>query len=107
MPAVFIYHNIPKAITESATNVKKTAAKLNATVNANGLTTKAWFEWGDISGCPYQNTSPKRTVRGETDSNCGYNVQRLKRKETYYYHVVTENEDGISYGDEVSFTTTQ
>ena len=41
--------HIPKAITKSATNVKKTAAKLNATVN----------------------------------------------------------EDGISYGDEVSFTTTQ
>ena len=34
-----------------------------------------------------------------------YKVQGLTKATTYYYRVVAENEDGISYGDEVSFKT--
>ncbi|MEK7296737.1 MAG: hypothetical protein AAB069_02435, partial [Planctomycetota bacterium] len=97
--------HIPMVITEPATNITKTSARLNATVNANRLQTQAWFEWGTVSGGPYLNTSPKRAFSGEKDRKGGYKVQGLTKATTYYYRVVAENEDGISYGDEESFET--
>lgn len=95
----------PMAVTNPSTHVTKTSASLNATVNANRLQTEIWLEWGTDSGGPYPNTSPKRVFDGEKDQKVRYAAQWLTKATKYYYHVVAENEDGISYGDEVSFKT--
>ena len=56
---------------------------------------------------PTATTKPatKRTFSGETNLKYDYNARGLTKRTTYYYRVVAENEDGISYGDEVSFKT--
>ena len=93
------------AITKPATNITETSAKLNATINANRLQTQAWFEWGWYCGGPYSKASPKKTFSGDTKQKYSYKARELIKKRTYYYRVAAENEDGVSYGDEVSFET--
>ncbi|MBM2817582.1 MAG: hypothetical protein HW401_172, partial [Parcubacteria group bacterium] len=50
----------PTATTNTATNITSTSATLNATVNNNGLTTTAYFQYGLTTA--YGNTSPTQTV---------------------------------------------
>ncbi len=95
----------PTAITKPAANITKTSARLKAKVNANRLQTEVWFEWGTVSGGPYQNTSPKKTVSGGQDWKEGCKAEGLTEATTYYYRVVAGNEDGITYEDEASFKT--
>ncbi len=97
--------HIPTAITMPATNVTETSARLNATVNANRLQTQAWFEWSTNVGGPYYRTSPKKVFSGETNQKYSYKARELYKTLPYYYRVAAENEDGISYGDEMSFET--
>ena len=39
-------HAAPIVITSAATSVTTTGARLNGSVNPNGRSTTAWFEWG-------------------------------------------------------------
>lgn len=95
----------PTVITSPATRVTETSARLNATVNANHLPTEVWFEWGMARGGPYNRVSPKKTFDGGTNEKYRYKARNLTKEITYYYRVVAENEDGITYGDEESFET--
>lgn len=95
----------PTAVTRPATRVAETSARLNATVNAKRLPTEVWFEWGFHSDKPYYYASPKKTFNGETNEKYNYKAQNLIEKKKYYYRVAAENEDGITYGDEMSFKT--
>jgi hypothetical protein len=61
----------PTVTTDSATNVTSNSATLNGTVNANGGTTTAWFEYGMTSGT-YSNKHGKRVER--------YNHQRGRKR---------------------------
>ncbi len=97
--------HVPAATTKPATNITKTSARLNATVNAKQRQTLAWFEWGVRSGGPYTYVSPRKTFSGEIDLKHHYKARELIKGRTYYYRVVAENEDGLSYGEEMSFET--
>ncbi|MBF8276420.1 MAG: hypothetical protein HW390_1493, partial [Candidatus Brocadiaceae bacterium] len=83
----------------------ETSARLNATINAHRLPTQVWFEWGTTNGGPYYYASPKKAFSGDTKQKYSYKAQGLMKKRTYYYRVVAENEDGLSYGDEELFET--
>jgi len=49
----------PTVTTGSATDITTNSATLNGTVNANGLSTTAWFEYGTASGSYGSKTSEK------------------------------------------------
>jgi 5-hydroxyisourate hydrolase-like protein (transthyretin family) len=87
---------------------------LNGTVNANGLTTTAWFEYGTIDGS-YSGTSSTQTVLGmentivrmEINVEACINHYNWCTGETtyigptyYYYRIAAQNSAGISYGDQ-------
>ncbi len=94
------------AITSPATRITKTSATLNATINANRLPTQAWFEWGPLSGVSNTYASPKKIFSGTINQKYSYKMRELNQKWPYYfYRVVAENEDGIFYGEEMSFET--
>ena len=95
----------PKATTEPATDVTSISATLNGTINPDGIPSKAWFEWGKTYGGPYQKKSPKKSFKGASDQPHSHSAQRLTESTTYYYHVVVENQDAITYGSELSFET--
>lgn len=97
--------HIPTAKTMPATKIRGTAARLNAKVNANHLPTDVWFEWGTDRGGPYDYTSSKKTFNGGANEKYSYMARNLTKEITYYYRVVAENEDGITYGGEESFET--
>ncbi|MDO8140263.1 MAG: carboxypeptidase regulatory-like domain-containing protein [Candidatus Brocadiales bacterium] len=95
---------IPTVTTISAINVMFYSATLNGSVNANDASTTAWFEYGIISGV-YSYSTATETVNGVSNTIISIQVNGLLSGTTYYYRIVAQNSEGISYGDEMSFTT--
>src|SRR3990170_2017445 len=95
----------PSASTESATNITSSAATLNGTVNANGLSTTVWFEYGTTIGS-YDSLSSTQDVSGLNDTTIGISIGDLSAGTNYYYRIVAQNSAGTTYGNEMIFTTT-
>ncbi|MEK7291111.1 MAG: carboxypeptidase regulatory-like domain-containing protein, partial [Planctomycetota bacterium] len=94
----------PTVTTGNATNVSFASATLNGTVNANGLTTTAWFNYGTNSGS-YTHTSSTQTISGSSDTAISISISGLTAGTKYYYTLAAKNSAGTSYGSEASFTT--
>ena len=95
----------PEVVTGNASNITMISATLNGTVNANGMSTTAWFEYGSVSGA-YSNTTAQKSVSGSSDTSVSVYVSGLSSGKTYYYRLVAENAAGTAYGSEKSFMTT-
>ncbi len=80
------------------------SATLNGTVNANGLSTTAWFNYGTSAGS-YTSTSTTQSVSGSSYTLISIGIGGLSPDTTYYYRIAAQNIIGITYGDEMSFTT--
>lgn len=97
--------NSPTAITKSATNVTMNTATINGTVNAKGLQTRAWFEYGTSSDS-LTNTTSKKKASGNNNKKISVNMSGLPGGATYYYRIVAKNKAGTAYGEKMSFNTT-
>ncbi len=97
---------LPLVTTNAATNVSSTSAILNGTVNPNGSSTTAYFEWGTSSTLATSSTTTSQSIgSGIRDSIVTANLTGLSASTTYYYRVVGQNSAGTSRGSIVSFTT--
>ena len=96
--------NPPEVTTGAATNVTTTSATLNGTVNAKGLSTTAWFEYGTVKVL-YSSVSSTQSVAGSKDTSVQISISGLSSDTTYYYRIVAENSVGTTYGSEYSFKT--
>ncbi len=94
----------PTVSTGSASSVTTSSATLNGTVNANGASTTAWFNYGTTSGS-YGNTSSTQTVTGSSNTTVSIGISGLSSGTKYYYRIAASNSGGTSYGSESSFTT--
>ncbi|MBM2835171.1 MAG: hypothetical protein HW406_2332, partial [Candidatus Brocadiaceae bacterium] len=95
----------PTVTTGSASQVTYNSATLRGTVNANGLSTTAWFQYRIVDG-PSKSTFSTQTVIGTSDTEVSFSIIQLLPGTTYYYRLAARNDAGTTYGDEVSFTTT-
>lgn len=95
----------PAVITETASSVTNNSVTLHGIVNANGLSTTAWFQYRIVNG-PSQNTASTQTVIGSNDTEVTMKVIELLPGTTYFYRIVVKNDTDIAYGNELSFTTT-
>ena len=95
----------PAVTTDAASRVTHNSATLRGTVNANGLSTTAWFQYRIVNG-PSKSTFSTQTVIGTSDTEVSFSIIELLPGTTYYYRLVAKNDAGTTYGDEVSFTTT-
>jgi len=95
----------PTVTTDSASRVTHNSATLRGTVNANGLSATAWFQYRIVDG-PSKNTFSTQTVIGTSDTEVSFSIIELLPGTTYYYRIVAKNSASTSYGEEVSFTTT-
>ena len=95
----------PAVTTDAASRVTHNSATLRGTVNATGLSTTAWFQYRIVNG-PSKSTFSTQTVIGTSDTEVSFSIIQLLPGTTYYYRLVAKNDAGTTYGDEVSFTTT-
>jgi alpha-tubulin suppressor-like RCC1 family protein len=95
---------LPIVTTGTATNVTSSSATLNGTVNANGTSTTAWFNYGITSGS-YTGTSTTQSVSGSSDTSISAAISGLSASTAYYYRIAAQSSAGTSYGSETSFTT--
>ncbi len=98
----------PTVETSSPSNVSRTDAFLNGSINPNGLATTYWFEYSEDSllGTLIGSGTPEKTIAaGTTNVKVQAKITGLQNNTTYYYHLVGRNADGTVFGNVVSFRT--
>jgi len=95
----------PTATTGAATNVTTTSATVNGSVNPNGLSTQANFEYGLTTN--YGTTTSAQSVgSGTSATSVTANLSGLVPSLTYHYRVTASSSCGTTDGTDVTFTTT-
>lgn len=94
----------PEAVTNIATNVGKTSARLNGIgVNLSNKSSQGWFEWGTTRSL---GNTTSRINLGTVDSNTFYqSLFGLSPNTTYYFRAVVENTNGTDRGNILNFRT--
>ena len=99
----------PAATTGSATNITTTSATLRGTVNPNGFSTEAWFEYGlDNSLAMFTPTTPQLLGSGTTTLQVSAAINSLTPWRTWYFRTVarsTTDPDVFTKGEIHSFPT--
>ena len=95
----------PTATTTAASSVGSTAAILNGTVNANGLSTTISFEYGTSTAYGSTATASPDTLATSTTTSILSSLTGLTELTTYHYRIKAVNSFGTSYGSDASFTT--
>lgn len=92
-------------ITLEATNISISKATLNGSVNPMGMNTIVSFEYGTTTN--YSNTivATQGFISGNSNISISTNISGLTGNTTYHYRVKTESIAGISYGEDIAFTT--
>jgi uncharacterized delta-60 repeat protein len=93
----------PIVNTNAATNVTISSARLNGTVNPNGLPTSVHFEYGTTTS--YGSTTTSQNYTGNTTQSVSAGISGLNPNTTYHFRLVGTNNGGTSYGSDMTFTT--
>ena len=96
--------NPPSVTTNAATNIGTTTATLNGTINPNGLTTAYFFAYG--TSTTYDNFEPSLVgLNGSDPIQVNVNISGLNPNTLYHFVLSAGNDDGDTYGNDVTFTT--
>ncbi|MBI4546646.1 MAG: T9SS type A sorting domain-containing protein [Ignavibacteriae bacterium] len=94
----------PSVVTFSPTSIQSTSAQLNGSVNPQGLSTTARFEWGVSPS--FGNFTPNQNMGSGTDNVLFSDViTGLNPNTSYRYRAVATNSSGTTNGGTVTFTT--
>ncbi|HEV8118926.1 MAG TPA: matrixin family metalloprotease [Thermoanaerobaculia bacterium] len=94
----------PTATTGQASGVSATGATMNGTVNPNGKSTSAYFEYGTTAG--YGNTTGSQAIGSGTAAvSVGAATGALTCNTLYHFRVVGTSSDGTSAGADNTFAT--
>jgi hypothetical protein len=88
----------------AASNITATGATLNGTVNPNGATTTAWFEYG-LTADYGSNTPSAKVGSGTNEVSVSQAVVGLRAGTNYHYRLVVTNSGGTSLGADTVFRT--
>ena len=94
---------VPFAKTNAATNYSPRAAQLNGIVNAHDLSTAVTFEYGTTTNYGTTITATQNSVTGATSTRVSANVMDLKAGTDYHYRIIATNDEGTTYGGDVTF----
>ncbi|MEY2536416.1 MAG: hypothetical protein QOG67_156 [Verrucomicrobiota bacterium] len=94
------------AVTLAPSGITSTQATLNGSVDPNGVTTTAYFQYGTSTN--YGNTTAFQSVGSSTDAvGLSNQLSGLAMNTTYHYRTVATNSRGTAYGEDRTFTTSQ
>jgi glycosidase len=94
----------PSATTNAANNLAQTSATLNASVNPNGASTTAYFQYGRTSS--YGTNTPTENLGGGNSTLAtSANISGLRSGRTHHFRVVATNSNGTTYGADQTFVT--
>jgi uncharacterized protein (TIGR02145 family) len=96
----------PTATTQAATNTSSGGSTLNGTVNANGLSTTVSFEYGTTTSYGQTAAAAQSPVTGNVITNVNAAITGLTQGTTYHFRIKAVNSVGTSYGNDLTFTTT-
>jgi hypothetical protein len=102
-----LYNFGPELVTEGASAVSATGATLHGSVNTMGFASYYGFEYGLTAGSEYESTISGGEVPAGVE---GFHakeltVGNLKPGRTYHYRIAAFNGNGISFGEDHTFTT--
>jgi hypothetical protein len=98
-------NNTLSVTTNPATNITQTSALLNGTVNTNGVITNTlYFNYGLTPS--YTITTASQTIGGCASAEVWDTISRLSPNTLYYFRCVATNYIGTTYGNNLTFTTT-
>ncbi|MDD5547567.1 MAG: hypothetical protein PHN74_01535 [Candidatus Pacebacteria bacterium] len=89
----------------NAASTGQTGATLNATVSPNNATTIAWFEWGTSQTNLNSSIGHQTLNSSGTFANITGYLSGLTQNNVYYFRVVAQNAYGTTYGNTLSFMT--
>jgi lysophospholipase L1-like esterase len=98
---------LPTVITTDPTDVTTSSAKLNGTVNPNGLQTRVWFEWGTENNLVNYSTTVDQVIGSGIDNQAINATIFVSAGGTYYYRIAASNPEGVARGSIVSFRANQ
>ncbi len=94
----------PVPTTQAASNVERTTAQLNGRVDANGVQTSYWFEWGDSRD--FGRVTPLRSAgNGTAAVSVSASLSDLSPRTTYFFRINAQNQFGTVNGSTLSFRT--
>ncbi|MFH1230971.1 MAG: hypothetical protein V1709_05680, partial [Planctomycetota bacterium] len=94
---------LPTCTTTAASSITLNSARLNGTVNPNGFTTTAYFNYGlTITDT---NTTTQEIGSGTGNVAVSATVSSLSSSTLYYFRVVGQNSAGTVLGGNLTFTT--
>ncbi len=94
----------PTVTTNSATSITATGATLNGTVNPNGTSTTAYFQYGTSTGYGTSTTS-QSMGSGTSGVPLTQAINDLNCNTTYHYRAVGTNSGGTVNGSDMTFVT--
>lgn len=94
---------MPYAETHDATKCTPHAAQLNGIVNTRGMSTVVTFEYGPTSNYGSSVPATQNPVSGPAASIVSANAADLKAGTNYHYRIVATNDEGTTYGGDVTF----
>ena len=99
---------VPKVVSQNATLVTTVSATLHGTVNPNGAETKYWFEYSTktlIGSVLLSATEEVLIGNGNLDVSASANISNLSPNTTYFFRLVSQNDQGLVRGSQLTFKT--
>ncbi len=90
--------DLPTVITDPAASITQSSAMLHGTVNANGNSTTATFEFGTSTAYGQTFTATTSPVTGNANTPVSYSAGGLLPNTAYHFRAVGTNANGITYG---------
>ena len=94
----------PLVKTGAASRIHSGAAKVEGRLNPMGVRTRFYFQYGTDTGYGRESSAGYAGLQ-VTPRLVFSKLTELKPETSYHYRLVGENEQGVSYGDDATFTT--
>ena len=96
----------PTVTTDAASGISDTAATLNGTLTYDGgEATDCNFEWGITTNYGNTTAAQSKSINGAGSQAFSQALSDLLPNTLYHFRAKAENQAGIAYGDDASFTT--